>query len=237
MTETTQKRYVEGGYLAANPGWHAEDAPWKARMIHQLWLQAGLPVPATVAEIGCGSGQILAQLQSRFPGTSAYDGFDISPDAIGLAQQDARQGLAFHCEDLTKSTRTFDALLCIDVFEHVENPFEFLRAIRKLAPIVVFNIPLEMHVAGLLINHQLWTRRHYGHLHYYTAVVALETLQECGYAVVASSYISRLLDHPRGLSEYVFWLPRKLIALFSAELSARLLGGTSLLVVARSNRS
>ena len=237
MTETTQKRYVEGGYLAANPTWGREDSAWKARMIHQLWQRTGLPVPATVAEIGCGSGQILAQLQSRFPGTSAYDGFDISPDAIRMAQQDARKGLTFHCEDLTQSTRTFDALLCIDVFEHVENPFEFLRTISKLAPIVVFNIPLEMHVAGLLINHQLWTRRHYGHLHYYTAVVALETLQECGYEVVASTYISRLLDLPRSVSEYVFWLPRKIVSLFSAELSARLLGGTSLLVVARSKRS
>jgi SAM-dependent methyltransferase len=172
MVESTQNRYVDSEYLAANPGWHAEDAPWKARMIHQLWLRTGLPNPGTVAEIGCGSGRILAELQSRFPDSAVYDGFDIAPDAIRMAQKDARKSLSFHCEDLTQSTRTFDALLCIDVFEHVENPFEFLRTIRKLAPIVVFNIPLEMHVAGLLINHQLWTRRHFGHLHYYTAAVA-----------------------------------------------------------------
>jgi SAM-dependent methyltransferase len=237
MTQTSQNRYVDSQYLAANPGWHAEDAPWKARMIHKLWLRTGLPVPGTVAEIGCGSGRILAELQARFPDTSVYDGFDIAPDAIRMAQKDACKGLSFHCEDLTQSSRNFDALLCIDVFEHVENPFEFLRTLRKLAPIVVFNIPLEMHVAGILINHQLWTRRHFGHLHFYTAAVALETLKECGYSVVASSYISRLVDFPRSLSEYVFWLPRKIIAVFSAELSARLLGGTSLLVVARSNRS
>jgi SAM-dependent methyltransferase len=236
MTQTSEKRYVDSEYLAANPGWHAEDAPWKARMIHKLWLRTGLPMPGTVAEIGCGSGQILAELQSRFSGATVYEGFDIAPDAIRMAQKEARNGLSFHCEDLTHSTRTFDVLLCIDVFEHVENPFEFLRTIRKLAPVVVFNIPLEMHVAGVLINHQLWTRRHYGHLHFYTAVVALETLKECGYSVVASSYVSRLMDLPRSMSDYVFWLPRKLIALFSAELSARLLGGSSLLVVARGDR-
>jgi SAM-dependent methyltransferase len=235
MTETSEKRYVDSAYLAANPDWHAEDAPWKARMVHRLWLQTGLPLPATVAEIGCGSGQILSVLQSKFPDTTVYDGFDIAPDAIRMAQKDVRKGLSFHCEDLTQSNRRFDALLCIDVFEHVENPFEFLRTIRKLAPIVIFNIPLEMHVAGVLINHQLWTRRHYGHLHFYTAVVALETLKECGYTIVGSRYISRLADHPRSLSEYVFWLPRKLVSLVSAEWSARLLGGTSLLVVARSD--
>jgi SAM-dependent methyltransferase len=206
-------------------------------MIHRLWLRAGLPVPGTVAEIGCGSGGILAELQSRFPDTTVYAGFDIAPEAIRMAEKHARKGLSYHCEDLRQTTRTFDALLCIDVFEHVENPFEFLRAIKKLAPLVVFNIPLEMHVAGVLINHQLWTRRHYGHLHFYTAAVALETLKECGYRVVGCSYISRLLDLPRSVSEYVFWLPRKLIALVSPELSARLLGGTSLLVVARGDGS
>jgi SAM-dependent methyltransferase len=236
MTQTSENRYFDGEYLAMNPTWGREDSAWKSRMVHDLWRRARLPIPNSVAEIGCGSGGILAELRSRFPGTVTYFGFDISPDAIRMAEKVACNGLSFHCEDLTQSTRTFDALLCMDVFEHVENPFEFLRKIKKLAPVVVFNIPLEMHVAGILINHQLWTRRHYGHLHFYTAAVAFETLKECGYSVVASHYVSRLMDVPRSISEYVFWLPRKLIALFSAEFSARLLGGTSLLVIAQSDK-
>jgi len=236
MSERAESRYVDGEYLAANPTWGREDSAWKARVIHRLWQSTKLPIPGTVAEIGCGSGGILAELQARFPKAVKYYGFDIAPEAIRMADKNSRDGLEYHCEDLTLSTRTFDALLCVDVFEHVENPFEFLRAIRKLAPLVIFNIPLEMHVAGLLINHQLWTRRTYGHLHFYTAAVALETLEECGYCIVGQSYVSRLMDLPRSASEYVFWLPRKLISIFSAELSARLLGGTSLLVIARSNR-
>ncbi len=143
----------------------------------------------------------------------------------GWPRSTTARALRSTAEDLTQSTREFDALLCIDVFEHVENPFEFLRMIRRLAPLVVFNIPLEMHVAGLLINHQLWTRRHYGHLHFYTAAVALQTLKECGYSVVGQSYISRLTALPRSLSEYVFWLPRKLISLFSEELLPACWGG------------
>ncbi len=237
MTETSESRYVDGEYLTANPTWGDEDSAWKARMIHELWLQARLPVPGTVAEIGCGAGGILAELKSRFPATVTYSGFDIAPAAIRMAERRAGERLSFRCEDLLLSDRRFDVLLCMDVFEHVENPFDFLRRIRALAPLVVFNIPLEMHVAGLLINHQLWTRRQYGHLHYYTAAVALETLEECGYSVVDRSYISRLVDLPRSLSEYVFWLPRKMISLVSAEMSARLLGGTSLLVVTRRGRS
>lgn len=236
MSESSECRYLDGGYLAANPTWGDEDSAWKARMIHELWLRDGLSIPRTVAEIGCGAGGILAELRSRFPPTVTFFGFDIAPAAIRMAQQRAGERLSFHCEDLLLSSHRFDVLLCMDVFEHVENPFEFLRRMRTLAPIVVFNIPLEMHVAGLLINHQLWTRRQYGHLHYYTAAVALETLEECGYSVLARHFISRLMDRPRSLSEYVFWLPRKVISLLSAEMSARLLGGTSLLAVTRSGK-
>lgn len=231
--ETSEKRYSDGEYLAANPTWGEEDSVWKAEKINALWRRSGHPMPATVAEIGCGAGLILATLQSKFPATVEYSGFDIAPAAIAMAAARARPGLSYHCEDLTGSDRSFDALLCIDVFEHVENPFEFLRAIRRLAPVVVFNIPLEMHVAGLLINHQQWTRRQYGHLHFYTAAVAFETLRECGYSVIAHDYVSRLTDLPRSASEYVFWLPRKALSLISKEWSARILGGTSLLVMAR----
>ena len=229
----SESRYADGEYLAANPTWGEEDSVWKARRIRQLWRQTGLPVPATIAEIGCGAGRILAELQAGFPDTVTYSGFDIAPAAIQMAQKHAGKRLAYYCEDLTNSERRFDALLCIDVFEHVENPFEFLRNIKRLAPLIVFNIPLEMHLAGVLINHQLWTRRQYGHLHFYTAAVAFETLKECGYSTVGYDYVSRLMDLPRSVSEYVFWLPRKFVSLFSKEWSARTLGGTSLLVVAR----
>ena len=233
MEQTSDKRYSDGEYLANNPTWGEEDSEWKARCIDRLWRRSGLPLPASVAEIGCGAGLILATLQKGFPDTSTFSGYDIASAAIDMARKRANPKLAYHCEDLTRSDRTFDALLCIDVFEHVENPFEFLRTIRKLAPIVVFNIPLEMHVAGVLINHQRWTRRQYGHLHFYTAAVAFETLADTGYSVIAHDYVSRLMDLPRGAGEYLFWLPRKLLSLVSKEWSARILGGTSLLVMAR----
>jgi hypothetical protein len=69
-------------------------------------------------------------------------------------------------------------------------------------------------------------------LHYYTAALAEETLRECGYSILARDYPSRLLDRPRTASEWIFWLPRKIGAMIDPELSARIFGGTSLLVLA-----
>jgi SAM-dependent methyltransferase len=225
-------RYQSGEYLAANPSWHEEDSDWKAAKIFELLRRTNEPSPATVAEVGCGTGGVLRALQARLPDTTVLSGYDIAPAAVERAQRYANERLTFHCEDITRTPKRFDLLLCIDVFEHVENPFSFLRALRAVAPRVVFNIPLEMHVAGILINHQLWTRRQFGHLHYYTAALAFETLRECGYTVIAHDYPSRLLDLPRGASEWIFWLPRKMTTLVAPELSARLFGGTSLLVLA-----
>src|ERR1700679_2696917 len=97
----SENRYLDGEYLATNPTWGEEDSAWKARMIHNLWKRSGLPVPSTVAEIGCGAGGILAGLRSRFPDSVQFDGFDIAPAAIELARQHAVARLEYHCEDLT----------------------------------------------------------------------------------------------------------------------------------------
>ena len=229
----TSGRYADGAYLAANPSWHEEDGEWKAQRIYELLQGTGAAAPVSVAEVGCGTGGILRALQRLLPAEAVLSGYDIAPAAIERARRHANERLSYHCEDIARAGRTFDLLLCVDVFEHLEDPFSFLRSIRAVAPRVVFNIPLEMHVAGILINHPLWTRRQFGHLHYYTAALAFETLRECGYQVTAHRYVSRLMDLPRSASEWIFWLPRRLVALASPELSARLLGGTSLLALAR----
>ena len=225
-------RYEDGEYLAANPSWHEEDSEWKAGKILRLLGRARL-APATIVEVGCGAGGILKAVQAGLPSSARLAGYDISPTAIERAKRHANERLDFHCEDLTRGAQRFELLLCIDVFEHVEDPFAFLRALRRHASWFVFNIPLEMHVAGILINHQLWTRRQLGHLHYYTAALARETLRECGYTIVAADYPSRLTDEPRSAGEWLFWLPRKLGALLHPEFSARIFGGTSLLVLAQ----
>ena len=225
-------RYESGEYLAANPSWHEEDSEWKAGKILALLRRAGEAAPAAVAEVGCGTGGVLRALQADLPDTTVFTGYDVAAAAVERAQRHANARLSFHCEDITHAGKTFDLLLCIDVFEHVENPFSFLRSLRAIARRVIFNIPLEMHIAGILINHQLWTRRQFGHLHYYNAALAFETLRECGYTVIDHDYPSRLMDLPRSASDLTFWLPRKLTALIAPEWSARLFGGTSLLVLA-----
>jgi hypothetical protein len=55
-------RYVNGSYYARHPGWHDEDAAWKAREIAAL-LRRNDVTPRRVVEVGSGSGGVLAGLQ------------------------------------------------------------------------------------------------------------------------------------------------------------------------------
>ena len=91
-------RYLDGDYLAHNPTWHAEHGSTKARWIDTMLVRNGL-VPRTVAEVGCGSGQLLAGLKARRP-DATMTGFEISPQAFAICSAKQADGLDFRLEDL-----------------------------------------------------------------------------------------------------------------------------------------
>lgn len=80
-----------GESLAKNPGWHEEDAPWKASHAQSLLDEHGIRAD-TVCEVGTGSGEVLRLLAEGRP-QAAYRGFDISPHAMRIATPKSRPGL------------------------------------------------------------------------------------------------------------------------------------------------
>ena len=57
----------------------------------------------------------------------------------------------------------------LDVIEHVEDYFSFLRDIRTKSSYKLFHIPLEVSVQGVLRGKIFLRNRDlYGHLHYFT---------------------------------------------------------------------
>src|SRR5688572_3327157 len=102
------ERYADGRYLAANPSWHEEDSEWKASKILRLLRRCGAAAPASIAEVGCGTGGILHALERQLPDCTSLWGYDIAPAAIARAARFASERLSFHCEDITRAGRTFD---------------------------------------------------------------------------------------------------------------------------------
>ena len=233
--------YVSGDYLqATGQTWHSEDSPWKAEQILRIISKNGLH-PKHIAEIGCGSGQILAELSKQpYLKDSEFQGYDISPQAIELCRRIDRKNCKFSCQDLLAGTedgtRKFDILLVIDVFEHVPDYMGFVERCRSKAIYKIYHIPLDIHVSSVLRNAFIRNRYSIGHLHYFTADSAIATLKDTGHEIVDSFYTSGtlgLFKHHPSIKTAIANGPRWLFSKFSLPFTARVFGGYSLLVLAK----
>jgi cyclopropane fatty-acyl-phospholipid synthase-like methyltransferase len=225
--------YESGDYLENNPDWHAADAPFKARWAKTILGRNGVD-PKHIVEIGCGSGEILCELSSAFP-QARLEGYDISPQAMEIAQPKARDGLAFHLEDyLTADTPAADLIMAFDVFEHVEDYMGFLRKLRTKGQFKLFHIPLDMSVQGVLRSQPIMrVREIVGHLHYFDKETALATLRDCGYEIVDWNYTYHASLLNRRLAARVMDAPRKVLRAVNEDFAVRLLGGASMMVLTR----
>lgn len=227
--------YTDGEYLAHNPTWHTEDSPWKADQILDI-LHRNQLTPKSVCEVGCGAGEILVQLKRQMPDDCQFCGYDISPQALALARSRADERLCFRLGEMTEQHDVnFDMILVVDLLEHLEDYFQFLRLLRPRAVHKVFHIPLDLSAYSVLRSHPILDlRASVGHIHYFTRDTALASLEDAGYEVLDSFYTPNdesLKGRP--WKQKALALFRRGLSGINADLSARLLGGRSLLVLAR----
>ena len=225
--------YLDGEYLAKNPGWHIEESPWKARQILRM-LRKNRITPRTICDVGCGTGEVLKQLQENLDNDCVFLGYDVSPQAFELAKSRANEKLQFRLADFLEEDSNFDLILVLDVIEHLEDYFRFLRRLTARSHYKIFHIPLDLSVQTVLRKKALLKRRDlYAHVHYFTKETALRTLVDTGYEVLDYFYTPRSIDFGSELGEKLLKLPRKVSFAFHRDFAARLLGGFSLLVLAR----
>jgi len=233
-----QAVYTNGAYLDAHPTWHSEDSSWKARHILGLIAKHRL-APHTIAEIGCGAGEVCFQLYQHLPETAVIQAYDISPQAIALCAPRRRDRLHFVLGDLLEESAemTFDLVLAIDVCEHVEDYVGFLRRLRLRGTHHLFHIPLEMNVQAVLRRTPLLnSRRLFGHLHYFSIDTALAALRDTGYEIVDFVYTPGSMELPsRTRKMKLATLPRKLAFSINQGWTALVWGGCSALVLTRSS--
>ncbi|MDQ2907216.1 MAG: class I SAM-dependent methyltransferase [Chloroflexota bacterium] len=230
-----EKIYVSGAYLEKNPTWHVEESPWKARQIMRMLAQNHI-APETICEVGCGAGEVLRQLQEQMDADCTFWGYDVSPQALEIAQGRANEKLHFGLLDVRQEQSLFyDLMLVLDVAEHLEDYYGFLRDIRPRSDYKLFHIPLDLSVQTVLRrNGLLKVRASYGHLHYFTKETALQIVKDSGYDVLDCFYTPRAIEVPsHEFSRRFLKLPRKLLFAINKDMAVRILGGWSLLILAR----
>jgi len=229
MTTAIDDRYRSGEYLEATPSWHLEDSPFKARQVLRMIGRAGLD-PQSICEIGCGAGGILDQLQRRLGASVSLTGYDVSPQAHAISRQFRTERLQFVLGDAFADERHFDLVLVMDVVEHVEDCFEFLRQTKHKGTHKIFHIPLEIFALGALRDTYLTSWHKFGHLHRFSPSTALEALRYTGHEIVDYFYSAGAIETGTQLKTRVLNVGRRLLP---EHISARLFGGYSLLILTR----
>jgi len=229
-TPTTM--YTDGEYLKNNTNWHVEDSAWKATQIVKMLSKHNIDVNE-ICEVGCGAGEILNQLSQKYPNTK-FSGYELSPQAFELCKTRESERVSYYMENLLNKEDIFDILLCIDVFEHVEDYIGFLKQIKYKAKFHIFHIPLDITVLSVLRNSMMWARKSVGHLHYFTPETALATLNDSGYEIVDYFFTPSFDELPsKTVKSKLAKLPRKILYSISPKLMVKILGGCSLLVLTK----
>ena len=103
-----------------------------SEVIYDIAQRVLQPVGHSILDLGCGQGQLLKRLQAagvrELTGCDGYHYPELEPQGFRFVQADLQKEFPF--EDAS-----FSAVSAIEVIEHLENPWHFVREIfRVLKP-------------------------------------------------------------------------------------------------------
>jgi len=113
--------------------WHArytQQAGWTAQLRAFLFNQAGLHSAATVLDLGCGTGALLADFASR----TGLHGLDLDLDALRQSRQHA-PAARLTCADAARlpyAPAAFGAVFCHFTLLWVHDPFQAVLEMRRV---------------------------------------------------------------------------------------------------------
>jgi SAM-dependent methyltransferase len=221
--------YNDGRYSSRNPDWHENDAPWKAAQVLSMLDDRNFR-PESIVDIGCGTGGVLEVIAGALKGTRLV-GYDPSSQAIGMIERSDSVELRVGTpEDVHEH---YELLLSLDVLEHVEDYIGFLRSLLPIADWFIFHIPLDVSAQSVIRERPLLAvRSNVGHLHYFTRRTALASLETAGFEIECDELLFPNDMPGRRVKTRIANIPRGLGRRLRPQLSARIFGGFTLLVLA-----
>ncbi|CAG1021081.1 hypothetical protein DOJK_00768 [Patescibacteria group bacterium] len=221
-------------YARKNPDYHEGDSNWKFNHILKMITKNNLR-PTTIADVGCGAGLILNKLHEHYCGQITSVGYEISPDAYSLCSKYIDENLDYRLESIFDDDQgIYSVVLLIDVLEHVEDTFGFLRQLTKKGERFILHVPLEMNCQLVFRDRPIiesWER--YGHIHQYSKSTLFKLLSDCSYTIDDYFYTAVGNEIPnRSWRQRALEYPRRFAFKFNEDLCVRVLGGYSVMVLA-----
>jgi SAM-dependent methyltransferase len=232
VTDPENDPHVNGSYFQKHPTWHTEYSSWKAEKIYHF-LQRNNLHPKRIGEVGCGAGEVLKQLQLKMEPDVRFWGWDIAPPAIEMARTRENERLKFALADVGAiETPPLDLLLALEVVDHVENYLGFMRMLKSRAALKLFSFSLDISAQSALRPGAFLQRRNvHSHLHHFNSETALSALEYTGFEILDWCNPPNL---PSASTLATLAKPiRTVMHSLAPGLTVRMLGGYSLLVLAR----
>jgi SAM-dependent methyltransferase len=178
---------------------------------------------ARVLEIGCGTGATLAWLKAAGR-CDATTGFELSEEAATSARRAADRVLVGDAERLVDSelgAGSFDLILCLDVLEHLVDPWRFVEKLERLLSAggtLIASVPNVRHVRAWapLVLRGRWNYKpsgilDRGHLRFFTRAGALALMSSGSLRVCADR--SNLAARGRWIDFATLGLLREFLAI------------------------
>lgn len=235
------EHYISGDYWKNREN---SDSTYKIALLESLIqkYKIVLPSPLKIAEVGCGQGAFLLPLADRLNRKQIeyrLFGYDIAADAIALAQSRNPHGdrLSFAVGSAEDIPAQLDAIFCMDVLEHVENPFAFLRSLAGKSTYVILHLPIEQSFGHLLRRCTSTSYQTFQHIHFYSwetarILIDISPFELVGYQFTADAEVS--LKVPGSLMTKFLRIIRYFIYKINPNLAAILSGGSVLLLLKNS---
>ena len=221
-------------YKKKNENWHEEDAKYKSKIISQLIVKNNIKFESCI-DIGCGTGKVIEYLSIKYQSVK-FTGYDIHQELRHFWYNKKIGNLIFTNKYPINLKEKYHLLLCLDVFEHVKDYYNFLNKIGSLSNSYIFNIPLDLCSFKALGTGLKNARDSVGHIHYFNTYTALETLKDLGYEILDYKLNPGFLFGKKiNIYQKLIFIPRILLYFISPRLSADLFGGFSLTVFAKKN--
>ena len=156
--------------------------------------------PSTVFDLGCGNGAVADRLSSEY----LVRGVDISETGIARAKAayphlDVRVGSVY--DDLAKAYGTFDAVVSLEVVEHLYDPRMYARNMFNLVKpggIAVVSTPFHGYWKNLLLAATGKFDTHFtalwdgGHIKFWSVKTLSTLMEEAGFVIERFEFAGRV---------------------------------------------
>jgi len=131
--------HAVGGQTAY--GWENDPKRLGFTLARYKFVARMLEGKASVLEVGCGDGFGSRIVRQHVGALTAID-MDAESIKEARAMATERWPVSFLCRDvMMDALPIFDAVYCLDVFEHIADEQKFLASLRLCAPVAVIGIP------------------------------------------------------------------------------------------------